>query len=877
MMKALAIALLATVTLAQAQRISPTPACAISTQIGTYPTPPLAYPKTSDRYAVQYSVSGGPFTDARVYISYYGGTNSSPYESYSGYSTETSMSFVSIPVQSNASVQIRVTKLWDAPFLAGDHVSIRPTAKNIAANLETGGTVLISRSTGSSFAGEQFILWWNRVAEGGAIESLAFFLDPLYTRPAGANVKIVTTSADLSGNLSAFDTLDIEGVVAVPPRPGMAAVPSGAVALSVPTNITSIFLGPGAWLQGKLRFLQNGLGQQRRVYGPGVLDVSRFEYDLRFCDDASPYPDQGYGAISLQAVAAGGKPDKYILDGIVITDQNLYSSDLLSNSTLNNVKALGWNGNNDGFELGINTAASNIFVRSGDDSLKVWRPSVTITNATVWQDYNGGVVNLGWYKDNVGDSDLIDGLYVVKTDWQAPANPSWNWTGLNDQNNGVFVSLMVPGTNYGVTNPPVFRNIFVEDPPQVLFSLKILPPRCSQGGLPAPCADANLQDKSTLNLRIENLSSPASIAENSIGFETLPAGYTLGGAPVPFSLPYTLTGSMNIGLTNITLTPPNGTPTVLTSANAGTLGKLSTNGANVNLSYSVAPPSPVSVTPSSGTNSSATYTFTFSDPRGYQDLGVLNVLVNNFLDGRHGCYLAYVVASNSLLLVDDAGDAGGPYAVSLQNSQCGVTVVSATGSGNNFTLVLAITWTTSFAGDKIIYTAARDAAQNNSGWFPLGVARIPGGTQATTTSVVSASPARITGLGPTTFTFTFSDTKGFADLGVENVLVNNALNGSQACYIAVSRPGNVLFLMNDAGTALSASQTLTAAGSVSNSQCTVSWAANPLSGSGNNLSLMLDLGFTSAFDGNQVIYVATRDMKEANSTDWHAMGTQTVQ
>jgi len=291
----------------------------------------------------------------------------------------------------------------------------------------------------------------------------------------------------------------------------------------------------------------------------------------------------------------------------------------------------------------------------------------------------------------------------------------------------------------------------------------------------------------------------------------------------------------------------------------------------------VTPPVPVSVTPSSGSNSNATYTFTFSDPRGYQDLGVLNILVNNFLDGRHACFLAYVVSSNSLYLVDDAGDAGGPYVASLQNSQCAVTQVSGSGSGNNFVLTLSIAWTAAFAGDRIIYVAARDQAQNNSGWYPLGVARAPGGSQATTTAVTSVSPGRTTGLGPTQYTFTFSDTVGFADLGVENVLVNDFLNGNQACYIAVSRPGNVLFLVNDAGTALLPPQNLAAAGSVGNSQCTVSWTANPLSGSGNNLTLILTLTFTQAFDGNRVIYVATRDVHEGNSTDWHAMATQTVQ
>jgi len=54
---------------------------------------------------------------------------------------------------------------------------------------------------------------------------------------------------------------------------------------------------------------------------------------------------------------------------------------------------------------------------------------------------------------------------------------------------------------------------------------------------------------------------------------------------------------------------------------------------------------------------------------------VVNVLINNFLDGRQACYLAYVVSPGFLLLVDDAGDAGGPFAGS-QNSQCAASLAS---------------------------------------------------------------------------------------------------------------------------------------------------------------------------------------------------------
>jgi uncharacterized protein (TIGR03437 family) len=80
---------------------------------------------------------------------------------------------------------------------------------------------------------------------------------------------------------------------------------------------------------------------------------------------------------------------------------------------------------------------------------------------------------------------------------------------------------------------------------------------------------------SALNLNIENVFTPASKLENSIGFQTV------DGTP--------LTGSMNIGLTNVMLTLPNGTVTPLSSVNAPTVGNVTTNGNNVNVVYGSVP------------------------------------------------------------------------------------------------------------------------------------------------------------------------------------------------------------------------------------------------------------------------------------------------
>ena len=69
---------------------------------------------------------------------------------------------------------------------------------------------------------------------------------------------------------------------------------------------------------------------------------------------------------------------------------------------------------------------------------------------------------------------------------------------------------------------------------------------------------------------------------------------------------------------------------------------------------------------------------------------------------------------------------------------------------------------------------------------------------------------------------------------------------------------------------------LAAAGSVNNSQCTVTWGSSALGASGNNLSLTLNIQFAAGFAGNRVFYLAARDVAEGNNTDWQAMGSWTV-
>jgi hypothetical protein len=294
-------------------------------------------------------------------------------------------------------------------------------------------------------------------------------------------------------------------------------------------------------------------------------------------------------------------------------------------------------------------------------------------------------------------------------------------------------------------------------------------------------------------------------------------------------------------------------------------------------------PTVLPVLPASGTQASGNFQFQFTDPAGWQNLGVVNVLINNFLDGKHACYLAYVVSSKSLVLVDDAGDGGGPYAGSLapgtagniQNSQCAISQLTATGSGNLLILSMNIAFKTSFGGNKITYLAARDQAGLNSNWQPLGVWQAPW----TPTGTITVQGLNLTSAtaNPVTFTATLSDSKGVADFGVVNVLINGSLDARQGCYLAYVVSTNTLVLVNDAGDAggnYAGIMPLNGGtATIQNSQCKVSAFGSSAVRSGTTLTLTLNTSFYPGFTGNKITWLAGRDTAGGNNTDWQAMAT----
>ena len=284
---------------------------------------------------------------------------------------------------------------------------------------------------------------------------------------------------------------------------------------------------------------------------------------------------------------------------------------------------------------------------------------------------------------------------------------------------------------------------------------------------------------------------------------------------------------------------------------------------------------------------SSVFTVTVYDPAGYQSIVLVDLLINFGLDAHSACYVALVPsgpASGLLYLVDNSGQNLSmaltlPGSDSRSNSQC---TISASGSsvatgGNTLVLTLSVSFAQTWAGTKVLYASAQNnySQQPNSGWHP---------TSTFTVGTPAFSTKPTWGVGSIqTFTFTFTDPYGWQNSNVLDVLLNNGLDGRNACYVGYDVNSQMLYLINDAGTGTAGALDLSGSGSgsptVSNSQCTINRDSSGHYSIGNTYSLILSMSFnTATFSGDRIFYLAA--FENAGSfwnSGWQAAGAWRVQ
>ena len=281
---------------------------------------------------------------------------------------------------------------------------------------------------------------------------------------------------------------------------------------------------------------------------------------------------------------------------------------------------------------------------------------------------------------------------------------------------------------------------------------------------------------------------------------------------------------------------------------------------------------------SSAASTSPVFTFTTGSGLNGSLLTVAPSHIGNFAQGQAQAPYAIVVSNTGTAATS------GVVTVTAGVST-GITLGSMSGTGwtcagttctRNDALAIATAYPSITALVSVgvnAPTSVTFTATVSGGSSPTATANDPTtvGSPAGASSVTSLSPITSVGLSQV-FTFQFSDTVGYADLSVVNVLINTALDGRQACYLAYAKNGNALYLVSDAGDGTYAGTlVMNGTGSLGNSQCTISGAGSSVTGSGNVLTLTLNMTFSAAFSGNRVIYMAARDSSQ-NTSGWQTLG-----
>ena len=285
-------------------------------------------------------------------------------------------------------------------------------------------------------------------------------------------------------------------------------------------------------------------------------------------------------------------------------------------------------------------------------------------------------------------------------------------------------------------------------------------------------------------------------------------------------------------------------------------------------------PTVVSVSPTPATGLSNTFVLTYSDANGATALNLASVNFSKTTSTANACYAIYVPGSNRVYLENDAGTGvTGPMYLgtsgTLSNSQCSINLgtSSATLSGVNLTLNLAVTASSTYKGAQNIYMSASNTSGASTGWLKEGT-WMP--TTSTAAPTFSVSPNPATGASPT-FALKYTDPNGTTDLTFVGVIFNSQLSGVNSCYVAYYPGSNTLYLENDGGTALSGPIS-PGSGTLSNGQCSINGGGTSVSTSGDTLTLNLAVTASAAYMGQQVVWMTAYD-SSGGSAHWTNEGS----
>jgi hypothetical protein len=296
-------------------------------------------------------------------------------------------------------------------------------------------------------------------------------------------------------------------------------------------------------------------------------------------------------------------------------------------------------------------------------------------------------------------------------------------------------------------------------------------------------------------------------------------------------------------------------------------------------------PVAVSVTPGSGSSNTGvpvSFSAVYSDDGGASDITTARIMVSGGLSSSHSLYGYYNSGTNKLYLFNDAGTAllGGftpGSSNTISNSQGTLNCADTTvvNSGNTLTINWNFTPAASYGGAKNLYLAAAGASGTSSGWQNLGTWSFNAVNSAPVAQSVTPNNGSSSTGAATTLTAVYSDANGVTDITAVRLIASGSLSGGYSLYGYYDRNQNLLYLFNDAGTALVGGFAPGSSNVISNSQGTLNCADTTVTAGGTTLTVGWNFTPAASYGGVKNLYLAAADASGANS-GWQTLGTWTI-
>ena len=237
--------------------------------------------------------------------------------------------------------------------------------------------------------------------------------------------------------------------------------------LPIPASVTSIYVAGGAWVSGG--FVTISKEATVVISGRGV--ISGTEY--RFLKDPAGFGECQFNGSFCWSLVNMDRGASHRLEGVVLHDPPKFHFRSYAPAVcVHGVKMVGaWTPNSDGVVVGVGGLVSDSFIRSSDDSIKLFGNGSEVRDCTVWQMANGAVFQLGWWDHHEICAILVSRLTVLHADWRIVDE---RYAGAHATNDAVF-DLRGPGG--GTPRPPgphpagmytitniTWRDLYIETP-----------------------------------------------------------------------------------------------------------------------------------------------------------------------------------------------------------------------------------------------------------------------------------------------------------------------------------------------------------------------------------------------------------------------------